>query len=203
MAAYLHLNKYATVAIVVLLVYQFTAFSQLENSSKAPMRFVVGASYTYIWDNEANAGSGTHKYQEHTVNANFAFSFVSRFWIGVQALPIFTRRDIGLLTYRSNYTILGTFLQYDLIKQNNWKIYVESSFNYGDYCTCGKVDPYRVEGLTYLGMGLGAQLPIRFISKHVFLDMGLFSYYILPGIDFKYNYTQYIFGLNYTFGAVD
>ena len=140
-------------------------FAQLEKSAKFPVEFVVGTSYTYIWNTENSLGLNTQKYNEHTVNINFAVSFTNRFWIGIQALSIFTKQNMGLATNRSNYTILGAFLQYSFLKQDNWKIYAETSFNYGDYCTCGKKDPYREKGLTYFGLGLGSQLPLKFYFK--------------------------------------
>jgi len=58
-------------------------------------------------------------------------------------------------------------------------------------------------GLSYLGIGGGAQLPLNFLSKNIFIDLAFFNYTILGKVDFKYNRTQYIIGINYVFGDVE
>lgn len=178
---------------------QLGAFGLNPKDKKSGLKFTTGTSFTYIWDYDDFSNI---VYREYTWNMNAAISFTNRFWLGVQAMPTFTRNDFGGIIDRVNYSIIGVLAQYDYYVQDRWKLYAETSYGYGDYCTCGKSQPYRRAGLSYFGVGGGAQLPLNFLSKNIFVDLGFFNYLILNQVDFKYNHTQYVIGLNYMFGDI-
>ena len=73
-------------------------------------------------------------------------------------------------------------------------VFVELSGNKGNYCTCYPNFPYTRENLYYLGIGGGVNFRLH---KQFFLDIGFTNYDILNNIKEKYNYTQYIIGINY------
>jgi len=162
--------------------------------------FIVGTSLTYIWNsNKKDYPVDENFYEEYTWNINFATTLNKRMIAGIQVLNIFTS---GTHVENNNYLIYGIFTQYDFLAKRNKKtaLFLEMSINRGDYCTCGHLDPSRKTNLWYHGFGGGIELPIKQISEHLFLDLSFYNYIILNKIKTKYNYTQYIVGLNYHFG---
>jgi len=192
--------KLAYLIFLFLLFNSTKHFAQniLPDKEKKGLQFKIGSSLTYIW----NSDSPFHSYREFTWNTNIAFSYFRKLWFGVQVLPILTRREYATAITKRNYTISGLFFQYNFIDSDILKVYGETSINYGNYCTCGNDDPYRLEELFYLGIGAGFQFPMKFISDKLSFEFAFFNYVILNKIQFKYNYTQYILGINYTFGDI-
>jgi hypothetical protein len=78
-------------------------------------------------------------------------------------------------------------------------IFPEISLNYGNYCTCGNLDPYSQKGIVYISYGFGIDLPIY---KKLYLDTGFHFYqpsFNLEVYSKPYAYTQYILGISYKF----
>jgi len=194
------MKKLFILLILVFCTAQLKAYQVNPKGERPGIKFAAGTSLTYIWNQDE---FGKIFYSEYTWNINAAVSFINRFWLGVQTMPTFTRNDFGGITTRNNYSMFGVFAQFDFLVIDRWKLYAETSYNYGDYCTCGYAEPYRKVGLSYLGIGGGAQLPLNFLSKNIFIDLAFFNYTILGKVDFKYNRTQYIIGINYVFGDVE
>lgn len=190
------MRKVGLLFVILQFTFSFAQQINATSTSKNKIQFALGSSATYIWYND----SPIHIYHELTWNTNVAFSYFDRLWMGIQVLPIFTKEIKALSTQKNLYNVAGLFFQYDIIKKNRWKAYGETSFNYGDYCVCGGDFPSRQNGLYYLGIGFGGQLPINFISQHLFLDIGFFDYVIISDNAMNGNYTQYVLGLNYLFG---
>jgi len=159
--------------------------------------FITGLSLTYIWDYD-NTGSLTdYRYNEYTWNLNAAVSISKRIYSGVQVMTIFIS---GTRVDGDNYSMYGLFGQYNFTPKKKSRFFIETSFNQGNYCTCGKLDPYKKDDLLYWGLGIGLEKPLKSISKSLYLDLSFVNYTILDNLQDKYNYTQYIIGLNYRFG---
>ena len=160
-------------------------------------RLILGSSLTYIFD--FNRENYNIRYDEYTWDKNIAVSLNKAMYVGLSFKNTYTRGSIvSKADYKKErYFLVGTFFQYDFIPENKNRLFAEISWNYGNYCTCKKYDPYKKEGLHYLGIGGGFDFPInRFIS----IDLGFMVYNIINKIEGnygKYGYTQYIIGLNF------
>ena len=159
--------------------------------------FIAGTSLTFIPDFNTNPSVADYNYFEYTWNLNVAVSLNKRFYTGVQALTIFTN---GSRVENNTYFIMGLFGQFNFIPKNKFRFFAELSINTGDYCTCGNLDPFKQANLVYLGWGAGFDLPMKFLSKNLYLDLSLIAYLILNDIENKHGFTQYIIGINYRFG---
>jgi hypothetical protein len=153
----------------------------------------IGASPTFIFN--SNAGSPKVNYfKEWTFAFNVATSIHSRIQIGVNSMTIF-HTDYSSGLYKRAY-INSLFSQYSISSSKKFNLYAEGSLSRGNYCTCGLRFPYQRNKLNYLGMGLGMNYKL---TKSLYLDFGFNNYIITNQIKGKYNFTQYIIGLNYIF----
>ena len=166
-------------------------------------RIVAGTSLTYIWDNQPHdvnlPVSDEFFWESYTWNINAAVSVNKRMLAGIQVLNVFTS---GTRIENEYYTIYGLFTQYDFFAKTRSKMsmFLEMSINRGDFCTCGNLDPYRKSNLWYHGLGFGFEFPLKRISERLFFDLSGYNYFILNKYKTKYNFTQYILGLNYHIG---
>jgi hypothetical protein len=150
-----------------------------------------GTSATYIADqNEKNINGNS--FQELTLALNIATSVHPKVQIGINYLHIYHTDNVSSKFNQSS--IIGIFGQYSVWSRQNANIFVETSFNHGNYCTCDPNLPYTKNQLNYLGFGAGYNRRLR---KNLFLDLAFNNYNILNSFKEKYNYTQYIIGLNY------
>jgi len=170
-----------------------------QNEKSSFNNLIVGSSYTYIWDNDNSITAPNYTYYENTWNVNVAVSLNRRVYMGIQSLFLFTQ---GSRVDKENYVIYGLFTQFDLMPKRDTRFFIETSISRGDYCTCGVSDPYRKKNLYYWGFGAGFDRPLKFISENLYLDLSFVNYIILNKYNVKYNYTQYIIGLNYRFNAI-
>jgi hypothetical protein len=162
--------------------------------------FKVGTSLTYIYNSNKNDyPPGEHLYEEYTWNVNFAASINKYLDVGLQFMNIFTS---GTHVNNNYYQIYGTFAQYDLLANRSprFSLFLESSINRGNYCTAGHLDPYEKNNLWYAGLGGGFELPADFLLSGLGIELSFFNYQIINQIQTKYNFTQYIIGLNYKVG---
>jgi hypothetical protein len=145
----------------------------------------LGGSFTYIWQNEVGL------YHERTLNLNAAWVFRERWSVGVSGMQLWTRSD---LSGRNRYNLAGIFGQYDLFRDPDVRLFPEVGLYRGDYCTCGDLDPYRTPGNWYWSLGGGVVFPF---GKRAAFELGFVNYQIFNQIADKYNFTQYILGLEY------
>jgi hypothetical protein len=196
------MKKYILLFVLVV-DFSISIFAQKKSNKEFFKTFSIGNSVTYIWDgynDKDNPNSPkNYSFKEYTWNINFSVSLSKRFSSGIQALNIFTS---GSRIDNSYSYIYGVFLQYDFLGKtpSPVKFFLESSINKGNYFTGGSFDPYTREGLNYFGYGAGFDIPLRNISKKLFIDLSFYNYIILNDIIDKYNYTQYIIGINYYIG---
>ncbi|MCB0557179.1 MAG: hypothetical protein KDD02_26780 [Phaeodactylibacter sp.] len=158
----------------------------------------IGASATFIWEPElANPNTGeSYTFREWSYNFNFGTDYWGkRMRTGIQGLLI---RNRSFDNQRANSGMVGLFQQYNFVPRWRQRLYLETSLNYGNYCTCGAEDPYRQAGLYYWGLGGGLNVPLK---KAWSLDLGFFNYEILNRTEGKYNYTQYVIGVDYRLGT--
>ena len=155
-------------------------------------RLIIGNSLTYIWETNDDISS---RYNEFTWNKNISINLTPTIYAGLSYQNIRTKGSIiNNSSTTKNYQLIGAFFQYDFLPKMKNKLVVEASWNYGNFCTCGNEDPYKENGLNYIGIGGGYEVPL---SKIISLDLSFIAYNILEEIDSKYSYTQYIIGLNF------
>lgn len=176
--------------IIVLLFFSFPLLTQT---------LQIEASYTYIWD--VNSFDKELRYGESTINSNINVGF-NRHKLGLQILKIYTKGSTfryDLLNENNDYLLLGLFYQYNLFNSKKYKFFPEVSVNYGNYCTCGDADPYKLDNLIYLGFGLGLDINVY---KNLFVLTGFHSYQPVSSSikEISYAYTQYVLGLGLRFG---
>jgi len=158
-------------------------------------RFIYSSSITYI------PQEGYYKdlvYHEFTWYNSFSVNINKSIFIGLQYLAIYSSGSIIHSDNTKNtYRIYGLKLQYDLLPRYEDRLFLETSINKGNYCTCGDLDPYKAPNLIYIGLGFGYDYPI---IRRLSLKVGFTNYTIISKIKDKYNYTQYLLGVNLNFG---
>jgi hypothetical protein len=182
-------NTGKKLSFAIILFFTFSvSFSQ---SQRYFARYLeAGTSLTYIRNlDDFDVGQN-----EFTWNINLAIPLTKRLSSGLQLLNIYTKEPYNPV---KKYKIIGGFAQYDFYTSDNLVFSAESSINKGDFCTCGE-NTRREENLYYLGIGGGFDFPLE-KSRKLFLDIAFNYYWILNQIEDKYDYTQYIVGLNYQF----
>jgi len=187
--------------VLFLLAQHFFALSQdLEKREHFFLKkFEIGTSLTYIWDSE-DAAAG-YRYDEFSWNLNAKFSLSKRFYLGVQAIPVFTKNSTGGYVATENYTFLGLLSMFKFFDSKDFSLHLEMSLNRSNMFHSLIADPVKKPGLNYIGYGLGGDIALtKKDGGYLFLEWGFYNYSILNKIDFKSNYTQYILGLNYHFG---
>lgn len=151
-------------------------------------KLVLGTSISYLQDYNRDF----YRYHEWTGSLNIGVNIDHHFMIGLQNLFIL---GYGTRVATDNFNLFGTFIQYDFFDKSKNRLYIESGFYKGNYCTCGNSDPYKVNGLNYLNFGGGFELSIR---KNINLEFGLSIYKILNSENKDdYGYGYYIAGINY------
>jgi len=155
--------------------------------------FIFGSSVTYI-------DKGNYEpVNEFTWNVNVAVSTGKYFFSGVQVLNIFVNADY--FDERKLYNIYGLFTQFTVAPNSRFRPFLEISFNKGNYFfPTDSYFPKENVNLFYIGAGGGADIPLRRLSKHLFLDVSFIFYYHVEKGMRKDFYNQYIVGLNYHFG---
>ena len=169
----------------------FVSLLFVQDTNKLGNRLIVGTSLTYIWETNDDL---PNTYHEFTWNKNVAVNLNKYIYLGISHLNINTRGSIfDTSKSKNNYYLTGIFSQFDFLPSKKERLFIEGSWNYGNYCTCGNEDPFREGGLHYLGIGLGYDYPIY---KNISLDLSFVGYKPLNATD-KYTYTQYVIGLNF------
>lgn len=185
--------KYIKILLFILLFLQFSnTYSQ--SQLKFGERLIYGTSLTYILHNDTELPG--YNFHEFTWNNNLAVNITPSLYFGLGYLFIHTRGSV--LTpdspNRENYNLTTAFLQYDLFPKMKMRVFPEVSWSYGNYCFCGFDDPYKVEGLHYLGLGIGGDYPI---TDRLSIDVGMMFYNIINDLDTeKGDYNIYTLGLN-------
>jgi hypothetical protein len=178
--------------IFVFLVSSTSLFSQEEYERTFADGIIIGSSFTYIRYGEKDI---EYKYHELTSNVNVSVPVYKNIYAGLSFLNINTiSSQIGIEKTKNRYYMAGAFAQYDFLKKRKDRLIGEISYHYGDYCLCGKEDPYKSPKLSYFGFGGSYDWHI---IKGLYLDMGFNVYTIINKRERKDIFTQYIFGLNY------
>ena len=174
-----------------------TSICQTDNSNFSKT-LEVGTSATYIWNNYNKPGD--FLYNELTWNLNAKMKLNNRFWLGIQAAPIFTwTRDLKQTT-TENYHLYGMTVQFDVVSKKKHQIYIETILNRTNLLILKEYNT-RQAGIYYFGFGGGINLLLNEKGKqNLFLEIGMNNSFILNNIKDKSYYTQYIVGVNYRLG---
>ncbi|HHH54375.1 MAG TPA: hypothetical protein ENK91_12005 [Bacteroidetes bacterium] len=165
------------------------------NFLKFAERFEFNTSFVYI---PQKSYTTELIYHEYTLHNELSINLNRSIYLGFQHLYIFTRGSIiNPNNPKDNFNIFGVKLLFDIIPAYEDKLYVDTSYNLGNYCTCGDYDPSKKEGLNYFGLGFGYDYPV---FKRLALRFAFTNYVILNDIEDKYNFTQYTLGLNVNMG---
>lgn len=179
--------------ITFIVSYSLFIATPVLGQKKFARSLTIGSSYTYIFNKtETTSGVMAITHQEFTWNTNIALEVLPRWYLGFMYLNIRSISELNV-NRKSQHDLFGVFSQYDFILPNeNSRLFGELQYKYGDYCTCGEFDPFALPDLHYLGLGIGAELPIY---KRLRLDLAFYNSLILNEVPLKYNFTQYVIGL--------
>lgn len=186
--------KYAFCASFFLLV-SFGSEIFAQNNNKIYFdRLILGTSLTLIPNNYTFANSSEdYLYLEYTWNNNIAIDITRRWRMGFQYLATLTKSEISA---SQKYFMAGTFLQFNFLPKDikRDRLYIEASYSLGNHCSCGDFEPYKLDNIRYWGLGAGADFKL---TNWLRLDLGFFNSQIFNKIEGKYNWTQYIMGLEF------
>ncbi len=158
-------------------------------------KIVIGTSLTLLPDEyeDFNAPKQKASILEYTWNTNLSLEINKFFRTGFHYMYILEKSNYY---DKQKYFKAGTYIQFNPLgkKTPPHRIYIENSINIGDKCSCGNDKPYRVDNLKYWGLGFGGDIEIK---KWLHLDLAYHRYIILNKIENKYNWGQYILGLDF------
>ena len=168
----------------------FGSFIKAQNLKEATLeQFILGTSLTYIFDKQFQI-SDLHRYHEWTWSFNASTRLYKGLFAGINYMNIYS---YGTDVERDRFHIVGLFTQYDFLK-NKERLFIETGLYLGNYCTCGRFDPYKQSYLYYWSLGEGWELPIH---RYFNLELAFINHLILTDVERKYNFTQYIVGVNF------
>ncbi len=173
-----------------------TVFVQAQNESQGRTfaeQLVIGGSFTYLRFAEED---DLERYHEMVTHVNLATNVYKNVYVGISYMDIRTRFS-NIFTpeaVKDNYYMAGAFAQYDFLGNQKNKLIGELSYHYGNYCTCGKGNPYESDRLSYFGFGGAYEWHLY---KGLYLDTGFNVYTIINKRERKDIFTQYILGINY------
>ncbi len=185
------------VLAIIYLTFLTTTCKSFAQSNKKDYfnKVVLGTSLTLIpnlYDN-LNAPKQESKVFEYTWNTNLSLEINKLFRTGFHYMYIVEKSK-----YFDNqkYFMAGTYIQFNPLgkKTPPNRVYIENSLNIGNRCPCRIDKPYKLDNLKYWGLGLGADLKL---TNWLHLDLAFHNYIILNKIQEKYNWTQYIIGLDF------
>ncbi len=194
---------------ILLLLCSFSSLVMAQNKMKIGERIIIGNSLTYIWETNDLI---PNTYQEFTWNKNIAVNLTNTLYGGISYQNLFTNGSIvSANQVKNRYYLAGVFVQYDFLPAKPNRLIAELSWNVGNYCTCGDGDPYEFVNannnanetlnnsnvLNYIGVGGSYEIMLH---QFLALELGFYNYNILGDVKEKYNYTQYIIGLNFDIG---
>lgn len=170
------------------------SFAQ-SNSKDYFNKVIIGTSMTLIpnlYEN-FNAPRREDKVLEYTWNTNLSLDINKYFRTGFHYMYTIEKSKYF---DSEKYFMAGTYIQFNPLgkKTPPNRVYIENSLNIGNRCSCGNDKPYKLDNLKYWGLGLGADLKI---TNWLHLDLAFHNYIIFNKIEGKYNWTQYIVGLEF------
>lgn len=154
---------------------------------------ILGSSLTYIWDPAYTSlnSTETHRYEEFTWAVNLATDLSRRVRVGVDHKSLFTRSE---LSGENHYSMTGVFTQFNLLPRKRTRLFLSAMLYNGNYCSCDPDDPYLRKNLFYYGLGWGVDIRLM---RGLYLDLAWENMNIFNNVHGKYNYTQYIIGLDF------
>lgn len=170
--------------IVVLPAKSNQIFAQ-DSTDLGSNRIFLSTSLSYKWEPDFG------RFHEFTYNLGVGYSLNPRWNVGVSALRLWVSDTISGV---NTYLIWGPFAQYNISVSPNSRLFVEGGLYAGDFCNCGDNFPYRSPGNFYWALGGGFTHRIK---GNLFMEVGFHSFNIFNAIPKKYNFTQYIIGLEY------
>ncbi len=188
--------KYLFFPIIYLTLLSIPCKSIAQTNNKEYFnKVIVGTSLTLITNlyENLNAPKQEDKVLEYTWNTNLSLEINKYFRTGFHYMYIVEKSK-----YFDNqkYFMAGTYIQFNPLgkKTPPNRVYIENSLNIGNICSCGNDRSYKLDNLKYWGLGLGADLKL---TNWLHLDLAFHNYIILNKIQEKYNWTQYIIGLDF------
>ncbi len=170
--------------------------AQEEKKGRFADQVIVGSALSVIPNSAGFNNDLKHLEISWVTNASLRLTKV--FHLGVEYRYI---RTSGSTTFifpppPTSYNMYGIFTQLDILNYNGLRFFGQVSYNQGNHCGCIKFrDPFKVEGLQYIGWGAGVNYRIH---KNVSID-GSFAYdYVLnPGNYNPYASGYWALGINY------
>lgn len=161
--------------------------------------FIIGGSVMHYYSGKySTQTSGNYYYSYNLWNFNVATTINKSMYLGIQNFMIFSNNadDEKSMTH-----LTGIFSQFDILRlKNNKRLFIDLSVNRGNILFDWNKGPVVKEKMTYAGVGLGLEFPLKRISKHIFFDLAAYRYPMLTNKNLGYAFNQLVIGLNYHFG---
>lgn len=180
------------ISILICLHTYSIAYTQTESYFAKSLK--INLTGTYIFDTKEINGNNFH---EFVIGTQASFSLTKSLYFGGQFLLVLTKDNYDKGVH--NYFLGGVFVHYDVLPNKRFNLYPESSFNIGDYCTCGTGKPYKMKNLKYFGIGVGADIPI-FKQNSFFIHTSFNLHFIIDSIPNKNSFNLYKIGILYKLG---
>lgn len=176
--------------LVVLVLHSFRGTAQFFQLGKT---IYTGFSASYIPFKEEYSPT----YHEGTFTFQSSVSISKSLFLGVQVYEILTK----VQSKSTNYNLFGIKASYDFLPNKKHHLFIETSFNKGNYCTAGFGNPYKKSNLNYIGYGL--EFDFNLAKSRFYLIGGLMFHTILNReIENKSNFNIYKIGMNYRIGKI-
>lgn len=180
------------ISVLIYLYIHSITYTQTESSFAKSLK--INLTGTYIFDSKEVNGNNFH---EFVIGTQASFSITKSLYFGGQFLLILTKDNYE--KKMNNYFLSGVFVNYDVLPKKRLNLYPEVSFSIGNYCTCDKDKPYRVNNLKYLGMGIGVDIPIS-KRNNFYIHTSFNAHFIVNSIPKKSSFNIYRVGLLYKLG---
>ncbi len=182
--------------ITLLLLLSFSRLGLKAQQTYFANYLIIGSSFTCKPFSEYTHNQNHRKFVfvENTWNFNAGIRLSRKFFLGTQMFHIFTHDKVA--AQKDYHAMYGLFLQYNLLRNEQHRLFPEISLNYGNFYSHRDDFLIHKNNVFHVGYGIGYDLPISPI-KNLYLDLSFIFYSSLNNNPKKDLFTQYIIGLNY------
>ena len=169
-------------------------FGQISEWSQKPS---VGFYYTPLKMERYSFSSGLspdEKIYESTANFMATLPINAKLRLGIQYMLVTTA---VIREPKDRSQVIGLTAQYNLRARKRLGIYIEAGYSMGNFCPCGKAEPYTSATLNHF-RSLGIGMDYRMTSK-LHLKAGFVNYRPLKNHNDIHNWTQPFLGINFYF----
>ena len=157
-------------------------------------RLLVSTATGFFADRQPQADG---IYRELTWDKRVLVNLTPHIYAGIQHRNIYSyEASLYTADTRQRYDMVSVVGQYRRSLAPRVAAFGELVWSRGDYCTCGPINPYRLEAVQYGGIGFGADYALteRLALTGNFTLQTVLNYGDLPD---RYGYNFYAIGVQY------